>query len=76
MESHTLDARMGRRILEARNSKCHDFLVFQPGTGPQNQLYLSLERLGHLKNTKKKSGNILGKYYFCKYENSVWFKLA
>ena len=56
-------------MLEARNSKFHDFLVFQPVTGPQNQLYLSLERPGHLKQIKNKYGSILGKYYFCKYEN-------
>ena len=39
-------------MLEARNSKFHDFLVFQPVTGPQNQLYLSLERPGHLKKSR------------------------
>ena len=58
-------------ILEARNYKLHDFSVFQPVTGPQNQLYLFLQRPGHLKKIRNKSGNILEAYYFCKYENQT-----
>ena len=43
-------------ILEAQNSKFHDFLVFQPVTKAQNQHYLSSETPGHLKKTKKNMG--------------------
>ena len=53
--------------ISARNSKIHDFLVFQPITGPQNQVYLSLERPGHLNEITNNYGNILETYYFCQY---------
>ena len=39
---------------------------------PKPTLFIFGERPGHLKKIKN-SGNILGKYYFCKYENHACF---
>ena len=59
-------------LLEGPNSKFHDFFVLEPATKPPNQHYRSLEIPGHLKKTKKKYRNILGKYYPRKKENQAF----
>ena len=51
-------------IFRARNSKFHDFWIFEPVTKPQSQHYLSLETPGHLKQIKKLPWNICETDYF------------
>ena len=43
---------------EAQTLYFYDFEIFEPATKPQNQLCLSLEAPGHLKQIKKQPWNM------------------
>ena len=63
MESTTLDARRGRRIIGApKTHHFFDFGILEPVPTPQNHLFLSLETPGHLKSFEKTPGAFVEKY--------------
>ena len=54
-------------LLESRTSKFHDFCIFEP-LEPCIYVFYYTERL---KKHTRKYGHVFGKYYVCKYDDTI-----